>query len=675
MKTKLLLTILFFAFTIYVGLAQIPQGFNYQALAGDLVGNPIRNTAIQVKMSILSDTIVPVIVWEELFSSVQTKPNGTFSLVIGTGVRQSTSTVASFNKINWSAGSLYLKTQINLAGIWKSMGSTKLWSVPYAMVAGNFSGKLNQLGVNGLTTSPDTALFEVKNLNGQTVFAVYNEGVRVYVDDGVAKGKKGGFAIGGFGTAKGVSQSLMMISPDSVRIYVDKSTAKGKKGGFAIGGFSTAKGSSENFLKLTEDNYFIGQNSGVNNTTGLYNSFLGYMSGYKNTEGLSNTFFGDSTGLNNTSGSYNVFLGKDAGYSNLTSVSNVFIGDGAGKLAKETSTSDASYNVVVGTYAGYNNNGIYNVFMGQEAGYSNLRGNQNVFMGMKAGFLNDTASFNVAIGTYAGYANMGTAGVFIGNFAGSSNTDGSYNVLIGNNAGTSNTTGESNVVLGGDAGYYNETGSNNTFVGNLSGTFNKTGSYNTYIGSNTAYTNTAGSNNVMIGSNAGYYELGSNKLVIANNSSATPSSGSLIYGDFSANQLRFNANVGINSVPSATYKLYITGSAYSTVGFYIPSDIRLKKNVEYMDSEGVISKLKSMNVIRYNYTDEVTRGDKSLDGKYIGVIAQDIETTFPEAVKTDENGYKAVNMNTLTAILLQAIKDQQKQIDALKTEIEKLKAR
>jgi hypothetical protein len=46
--------------------AQVPQGFNYQALVLDNSGNPIRNNRLQVKISILSDTLTPVVVWEEL---------------------------------------------------------------------------------------------------------------------------------------------------------------------------------------------------------------------------------------------------------------------------------------------------------------------------------------------------------------------------------------------------------------------------------------------------------------------------------------------------------------------------------------------------------------------------------------------------------------------------------
>jgi hypothetical protein len=719
--------------------SQVPQGFNYQALAADASGNPIRNTTLQVKISIMSDTIVPKILWEELHSTVKTNAHGVFSLVVGSGVRQPASTALTFKAINWSTAQMFLKTQINHQGTWKNMGSTKLWSVPYAMVASNFSAKVDKLNVNGLATSPDSALFEVKNKNGQTVFAVYNEGVRVYVDDGKAKSPKGGFAIGGFGSDKGSSQNYLTVNSDSVRVYVDKKTGKAPKGGFAIGDFGSAKGSSESFMQLTPENYFIGHNSGKNITTGLYNSFLGYRSGYKNSTGWSNTFFGDSAGLSNTTGSWNVFLGKDAGYASETSVSNVFIGNEAGRLAKHTTTSTASYNVLIGTLAGYQNNGNFNVFVGQEAGYSNKKGKQNVFIGLGAGYYNDTASYNVAIGTDAGYNNMGKAGVFIGNFAGYNNVGANYNVFVGSNAGTSTTSGDKNVVLGSDSGYENTTGRFNTFIGNLSGSSNTTGgwnvyvgnsagetatgsyntiignvagsgvtgnyntiygfqsgyetiagignaffghqsghenlggSYNTYLGPSAGYYNTSGSKNVMIGFEAGAYEYGSNKLVIANGWSSTPNSASLVYGDFSASQLRFNAYVGINSIPSSTYRLYVTGSVYATGDFWTGSDIRLKQNVKSIDRDGVIDKVKEMDVIKFNYTDDYAKGTKPDENSYIGIVAQEIEKSFPELVRTDEKGYKAVNYDGLTAVLLQAIKDQQKQIDLLKEEVELLK--
>jgi uncharacterized protein (TIGR02145 family) len=116
---------------------------------------------------------------------------------------------------------------------------------------------VNHLTVKGKTTDMGEALFEVKNKNGQTVFAVYNEGVRIYVSDG-AKGTKGGFAIGGFDSSKAPSQNYFVVNADSIRGYIDATSGKGSKGGFAIGGFSSAKATSEEYLRVTPDSTRIG---------------------------------------------------------------------------------------------------------------------------------------------------------------------------------------------------------------------------------------------------------------------------------------------------------------------------------------------------------------------------------------------------------------------------------
>jgi uncharacterized protein (TIGR02145 family) len=111
----------------------------------------------------------------------------------------------------------------------------------------------------------EEALFEVKNKNGQTVFAVYNEGVRIYVDDGKAKGAtKGGFAIGGFSTLKSPGQEYMRVTRDSTRVYVNEDISKGAtKGGFAIGGFSTVKAPGKEYLLVTPDSTRIYVNDGI----------------------------------------------------------------------------------------------------------------------------------------------------------------------------------------------------------------------------------------------------------------------------------------------------------------------------------------------------------------------------------------------------------------------------
>ena len=61
-------------------------------------------------------------------------------------------------------------------------------------------------------------------------------------------------------------------------------------------------------------------------------------------------------------------------------------------------------------------------------------------------------------------------------------------------------------------------------------------------------------------------------------------------------------------------------------------------------------------------------------GNRIGFIAQEMEPVLPELVFINEaDGYKGVNYAEVTAVLVEAVKEQQKMIEELKAEIEQLK--
>jgi hypothetical protein len=267
-------------------LAQVPQGFSYQAIARDASGQSIINTPMPVRITIQSDSLGGTIFWQELYSSVTTNSYGLINLIIGKGSRIA-GTATNFSTIDWSITPKFVKTEINYGG-WKNMGSSRLWSVPYAMVAGDLDGPLKKLSVTGETGLLDEALFEVKNKDGQTIFAVYNEGVRVYVSDG-SKGSKGGFAVGGFGTdKKSESTKYLMVSKDSVKIYLDNNPlTKKPKGGFAVGGFDLTKGIVQDYFNVTSDSVriYIDNNPTIKKPKGGF-----AVGGYDLTKGLVQTY-------------------------------------------------------------------------------------------------------------------------------------------------------------------------------------------------------------------------------------------------------------------------------------------------------------------------------------------------------------------------------------------------
>ena len=56
----------------------------------------------------------------------------------------------------------------------------------------------------------------------------------------------------------------------------------------------------------------------------------------------------------------------------------------------------------------------------------------------------------------------------------------------------------------------------------------------------------------------------------------------------------------------------------------------------------------------------------------LGVIAQEVQKVIPEVVKERDDGYLAVKYDQLVPVLIEAVKDQQKQIDDLKKKLEEL---
>ena len=91
------------------------------------------------------------------------------------------------------------------------------------------------------------------------------------------------------------------------------------------------------------------------------------------------------------------------------------------------------------------------------------------------------------------------------------------------------------------------------------------------------------------------------------------------------------------------------------------SDIRLKTNVTKIKDP--LDKLGKINGYMYDW---IENGDTPHKGRDVGVVAQEIEAILPELTITRDNGYKAVKYDKLVALLIECIKEQQKQIDALK---------
>lgn len=92
------------------------------------------------------------------------------------------------------------------------------------------------------------------------------------------------------------------------------------------------------------------------------------------------------------------------------------------------------------------------------------------------------------------------------------------------------------------------------------------------------------------------------------------------------------------------------------------SDARLKTNVRPLS--GALSGVQALQGHSYRF-----RAGKGPEGEQLGFIAQELEQVYPELVTTGPDGLKAVNYAQLTPVLVEAIKEQQRQIDQLRTQL------
>lgn len=90
------------------------------------------------------------------------------------------------------------------------------------------------------------------------------------------------------------------------------------------------------------------------------------------------------------------------------------------------------------------------------------------------------------------------------------------------------------------------------------------------------------------------------------------------------------------------------------------SDRQLKDNITPI--ENALEKLKQIGGYTFDWNDK----QEVHSGHDVGVIAQEVELVLPEVVTTRDTGYKAVKYEKIVPLLIEAIKEQQRQIEELK---------
>ena len=119
--------------------------------------------------------------------------------------------------------------------------------------------------------------------------------------------------------------------------------------------------------------------------------------------------------------------------------------------------------------------------------------------------------------------------------------------------------------------------------------------------------------------------------------------------------------------PNGTNKLTVNGSI-SASAFNVSSDRRLKTNITSLHYG--LKEILALQPVSYNWK-KTPATDKQL-----GLIAQDAKKIMPETVSGNEaTGTLSINYTELIPVLINAVKDQQKEIDELKKDIEALKSK
>lgn len=309
-------------------------------------------------------------------------------------------------------------------------------------------------------------------------------------------------------------------------------------------------------------------------------------------------------------------------------------------------------NTAIGEEAGLNSSlavtdAVYNLFVGWQSGKLNTKGQFNTFLAPGAGAANTTGSYNVYIGSDAG-----------------ANINGNLNTFVGFNAGKASTTSISSTFIGNKAGEVNTTASYNTFLGERAGQASTTGEENTFVGRTSGLTNTTGHQNTILGSTA---DVGLNNLTNATAigyGAVVGASNALVLG-------KTGTSVGIGT-PTPSFLLDVNGSL-RCFSFTNSSDIRWKKDITPINNS--LNKVLALKGVEYSWRKDQLKNTNVDDRRQIGFIAQDVEKVIPELVSTDKDGFKSVQYANITAVLVEAVKEQQTQIETLRKTIEALEAK
>lgn len=148
---KNIVSFLLISFCTLSAIAQVPQSFNYQAIARNSTGNVMTNQNILVRYTVRDAQSGGSSLYQETHSKT-TNQFGLFTAAVGSGALSIGSPL--FSSINWGGGARYLQVELDITGqgnAFVDIGTSQLLSVPYALYAANGGGSGGSTGPTGAT--------------------------------------------------------------------------------------------------------------------------------------------------------------------------------------------------------------------------------------------------------------------------------------------------------------------------------------------------------------------------------------------------------------------------------------------------------------------------------------------------------------------------------------------
>lgn len=278
------------------------------------------------------------------------------------------------------------------------------------------------------------------------------------------------------------------------------------------------------------------------------------------------------------------------------------------------------------------------------------------------------------------------------------------NTLVGELAGAQLTNGDSNSFFGGGAGREIRSGSQNSFFGTSAGRESTSGSSNTFLGFAAGLLNTTGSNNVFIGWLAGNQDVStqvfnsvaigsgvkvtkSNTIVLGSGFHTTTIPGKLVLGasspivdggggfvetiNASGVSGIFTGNIVISGFdripPSPVHVCARVLSLLPATGGYAltrctPSSSSVNNKTDVQPFSGGLELINRLKPVAFRW-----KADGSRD---FGLNAEDVAEVEPALVtRNDQGEVEDVKEGILTVVLINALKEQQRQIQAQQEQI------